>query len=395
MERLIITNGKIILPTGIEMNKTLICSEGKINQIIPSADYQPLADDKIIDARQNYVSPGFIDMHIHGGGGHDFMDGTVEAFLGVAETHAKHGTTAMVPTTLTSTQEELLTTFAIYRKAKSQNTQGSQFIGLHLEGPYFSPKQCGAQDPNYLKTPQPEEYNAILEASEDIVRWSVAPELEGALELGKTLQKQQILPSIAHTDAIYEEVEKAYDAGYTHITHLYSAMSSVTRRNAFRYAGVVEAAYLIEGMTVEIIADGIHLPKPLLQFVYKFKGADKTALCTDAMRGAGMPDGESILGSLSNGQKVIIEDGVAKMPDRTAFAGSVATADRLIRTMVNIADVPLTDAVRMMTATPARILHIDRMKGSLEAGKDADIVIFDDQINIINTISKGYVIYTK
>ena len=282
-----------------------------------------------------------------------------------------------------------------FRKAKEMNINGSQFIGLHLEGPYFSPKQCGAQDPNFLKKPQAEEYNAILEASKDIIRWSVAPELEGALALGQTLQQHHILPSIAHTDAIYEEVEKAFTAGYTHVTHLYSAMSSVTRKNAFRYAGVVEATYLIEDMTVEIIADGIHLPKPLLQFVYKFKGVDKTALCTDAMRGAGMPDGESILGSLNNGQKVIIEDGVAKMPDRKAFAGSVATTDRLVRTMIYLAGVPLIDAVRMMSLTPARILHIDKEKGSLEIGKDADIVIFDNQININNTILKGHVIYTK
>ena len=395
MERLIITNGKLILPTGIKMGQTLICENGKIEQIIPNGSYQPLVGDKVIDARQNYVSPGFIDMHIHGGGGHDFMDGTVEAFLGVAETHAKYGTTAMVPTTLTSTNEELMTTFTVYRKAKEMNINGSQFIGLHLEGPYFSPKQCGAQDPNVLKKPQAEEYNAILEASKDIIRWSVAPELEGALALGQTLQQHHILPSIAHTDAIYEEVEKAFTAGYTHVTHLYSAMSSVTRKNAFRYAGVVEAAYLIEDMTVEIIADGIHLPKPLLQFVYKFKGVDKTALCTDAMRGAGMPDGESILGSLNNGQKVIIEDGVAKMPDRKAFAGSVATTDRLVRTMIYLAGVPLIDAVHMMSLTPARILHIDKEKGSLEIGKDADIVIFDNQININNTILKGHVIYTK
>ena len=246
-----------------------------------------------------------------------------------------------------------------------------------------------------MKKPQPEEYNAILESSEDIIRWSVAPELEGAIKMGHVLQEHHILPSIAHTDAIYEEVTQAYKAGYTHITHLYSAMSSVTRRNAFRYAGVVEAAYLIDDMTVEIIADGIHLPKPLLQFVYKFKGADKIALCTDAMRGAGMPDGESILGSLANGQKVIIEDGVAKMPDRSAFAGSVATTNRLVRTMVQLADVSLINAIRMMTLTPARILHIDKSKGSLESGKDADIVIFDNQINIIHTISEGHVIYSK
>lgn len=395
MERLIITNGKIILPTRIETNKVLVCRNGKIEQIIPSEAWVSQPGDQIIDACQHYVSPGFIDMHVHGGGGHDFMDGTVEAFLGVAETHARYGTTSMVPTTLTSTNEELMATFAVYRKAKSLNKKGAQFIGLHLEGPYFSPKQCGAQDPAYLKTPQPEEYNAILTASQDIVRWSVAPELEGAIELGERLRSLHILPSIAHTDAIYEEVVKAKEAGYTHITHLYSAMSTVTRRNAHRYAGVVEAAYLIDDMTVEIIADGIHLPKPLLQFVYKFKGADKTALCTDAMRGAGMPDGESILGSLTNGQKVIIEGGVAKLPDRTAFAGSVATTDRLVRTMINIAGVPLIDAIRMMTFTPARILHVDSQKGSLEEGKDADIVIFDNQINVTTTISEGHVIYNQ
>ena len=395
MERLIIINGELILPTGIETNKIMVCRNGKIEQIVSSEAYIPQADDRIIDANQQYVSPGFIDIHVHGGGGHDFMDGTVEAFLGVAETHARYGTTAMVPTTLTSTNEELMTTFAVYQKAKSLNKKGAQFIGLHLEGPYFSPKQCGAQDPNHLKTPHPDEYNTILEASQDIVRWSIAPELAGAIELGEKLNSCHILPSIAHTDAIYEEVVKAYEAGYTHITHLYSAMSTITRRNAYRYAGVVEAAYLIDGMTVEIIADGIHLPKPLLQFVYKFKGADKTALCTDAMRGAGMPDGESILGSLTNGQKVIIEDGVAKLPDRSAFAGSVATADRLVRTMINIAGLPLIDAIRMITLTPARILHVDSQKGSLEEGKDADIVIFDNQINVTTTISKGHVIYNQ
>jgi len=146
---------------------------------------------------------------------------------------------------------------------------------------------------------------------------------------------------------------------------------------------------------VEIIADGVHLPKSLLQFVYKFKGPDKTALCTDSMRGAGMPDGESILGSLEKGQKVIIEDGVAKLPDRTAFAGSVATTDRLVRTMVEIAEVPLVEAVRMMTLTPARILKIDQQKGSIQQGKDADFVIFDNNIHVSYTIIEGNVIHNS
>jgi N-acetylglucosamine-6-phosphate deacetylase len=171
-------------------------------------------------------------------------------------------------------------------------------------------------------------------------------------------------------------------------------MSGVTRRNAFRYAGVIESAFLIDEMDVEIIADGVHLPAPLLKLVYKIKGADRTALITDSMRAAGMPPGESILGNLKNGLPVIIEDDVAKLPDRTAFAGSVATTDRLVRNMINLANVSVIDAVRMMTSTPARIIGVADRKGSLAKGKDADVVIFDEKIKIETTIVKGKVLYT-
>ena len=391
--RIIIKNGKLIFPDEIKENLMLVCENGKIIRVSNPDEVVAESSDRVIDAQNRYVSSGFIDIHTHGGGGHDFMDGTVEAYLGAAETHAKHGTTALLPTTLTSTFEELMQTFSIFKQAVQKNTKGAKFLGLHLEGPYFAYNQRGAQDPKYLRNPEPEEYNKILAASDDIVRWSLAPELPGALEFGKVLTARNILPAIAHSDAIYEEVLEAYQAGFTHVTHLYSAMSTVTRRNAFRYAGVLEAAYLIDDMTVEIIADGVHLPKPLLQFVYKFKGPDKTALCTDSMRGAGMPDGESILGSLDKGQQVIIEDGVAKLPDRTAFAGSVATTDRLVRTMVEIAGVPLVEVVRMMTLTPARIMKIDQLKGSILEDKDADFVIFDDHIHVSHTILEGNVIY--
>ncbi|HBA99545.1 MAG: N-acetylglucosamine-6-phosphate deacetylase [Bacteroidetes bacterium GWD2_45_23] len=391
--RIIIKNGKLIFPDEIKEGLTLVCENGKITRISHPDEVVAESGDRVVDAQNRYVSSGFIDIHTHGGGGHDFMDGTVEAYLGAAETHAKHGTTALLPTTLTSTFEELMKTFSIYKQAVQRNNKGAKFLGLHLEGPYFAYNQRGAQDPKYLRNPEPEEYNKILAASDDIVRWSLAPELPGAFDFGKALTSQNILTSIAHSDAIYEEVVEAFNAGFTHVTHLYSAMSTVTRRNAFRYAGVLEAAYLIDDMTVEIIADGVHLPKSLLQFVYKFKGPDKTALCTDSMRGAGMPDGESILGSLDKGQKVIIEDGVAKLPDRTAFAGSVATTDRLVRTMVELAEVPLVEAVRMMTLTPARIMQIDQQKGSIVEGKDADFVIFDDHIHVSHTILEGNVIY--
>lgn len=392
--RLVINDAIIILPGRISEKGYVVCEDGIITQI-GQGYFLANESDEIINAGGLYVSPGFIDMHTHGAGGYDFMDGTVEAYLGAAKMHAKHGTTSLLPTTLTSTNEELLKTFSIYKEAKAKNTEGASFLGLHLEGPYFAYGQKGAQDPKYLRNPEPEEYNAILEASDDIMRWSLAPELKGAIEFGKVLRSKNILPSIAHTDAICEEVEEAFDAGFTHVTHLYSCMSTITRRNAYRYAGALEATYLIDEMTVEIIADGVHLPKSLLRYVYKFKGPDKIALCTDSMRGAGMPDGESILGSLQGGQKVIIEDGVAKLPDRTAFAGSVATADRLIRTMIGLADVPLEEAIRMITLTPARILKIDKTKGSIEIGKEADLVLFDKDININTTIINGKVVYKK
>ncbi|MEO6633149.1 MAG: N-acetylglucosamine-6-phosphate deacetylase, partial [Mucilaginibacter sp.] len=324
---------------------------------------------------------------------HDFMDNTVDAFLGIAETHARYGTTAMCPTTLTSSKDDLLETLRIYELADKQNIKGAQFIGMHLEGPYFAVNQCGAQDPRYIRNPDPEEYKEILARTTAIKRWSAAPELPGAIDFGKYLTERGILAAIAHTDAIYDEALNGFESGYTLATHLYSGMLGVTRRNAYRYAGVVEAAFLIDDMDVEIIADGIHLPPPLLKLVYKIKGANRTALITDAMRAATMPPGESILGSLKNGLKVIVEDGVAKLPDRSAFAGSVATFDCLVRNMIKYADTPLLDAIQMATLTPARIMNVSDRKGSVEVGKDADIVIFDEEINIEKTIVRGKVVY--
>ncbi|HWZ02859.1 MAG TPA: N-acetylglucosamine-6-phosphate deacetylase [Mucilaginibacter sp.] len=388
-----IFNGKLITPSGILNNGCILMVDGFITAI---SDQNIDAPDALeIDAGGKYISPGFIDIHIHGGGGHDFMDNTVEAFLGIANTHARYGTTSMLPTTLTSSKEELLETLRIYEIADQQNINGSEFLGMHLEGPYFSVNQCGAQDPRYIRNPDPEEYTAILNNSSVIKRWSAAPELKGAMEFGRYVTSKGVVASIAHTDAIYEDVLVAMENGYSLATHLYSGMSGVTRRNAFRYAGVIESAFLIDEMDVEIIADGIHLPPPLLKLVYKIKGAGKTALITDAMRAAGMPEGESILGSLKNGLKVIIEDGVAKLPDRSAFAGSVATTNLLVRNMVTMAGVPLLQAVQMATVVPAKIMKIENKKGTLAAGMNADIVVFDEDINIETTIIRGKIVYSK
>jgi N-acetylglucosamine-6-phosphate deacetylase len=386
-------NGNVITPSRIISNGTVLITDDKITAISDENIDAPGA--KAIDAKGQFISPGFIDIHIHGGGGHDFMDNTVEAFLGIANTHAKYGTTAMLPTTLTSSKEALLETLRIYEIADKQNLTGAQFMGMHLEGPYFSVKQCGAQDPKYIRSPDPREYEEILLGTSVIKRWSAAPELKGAIEFGKYVTSKGILAAIAHTDAIYEEVAEAFANGYTLATHFYSGMSGVTRRNAFRYAGVIESAYIIDDMDVEIIADGVHLPSPLLKLVYKIKGPERTALITDAMRAAGTSATESVLGSLEDGLKVIIEDDVAKLPDRSCFAGSVATTDRLVRNMVNLADVPLLEAVRMAATTPATIVKIADTKGSLEVGKDADVLIFDENINIKMTMIKGKIVYGK
>lgn len=388
-----ILNGKIITPAGITGVGCLLVRDGIIEVV---SEYElATTGGTIIDAGGMFVSPGFIDIHVHGGGGFDFMDGHEKAFLEIAATHARYGTTAMLPTTLTSSREALQTTLEVYNSVLDKNTRGARFLGLHLEGPYLSVNQCGAQDPAYIRDPDPAEYRDIIASTRFIKRWSAAPELPGALAFGRYLTENRILAAMAHTDAIYEEALAGFENGYTLATHFYSAMSGVTRRNAYRYAGVVEAGYLIDEMDVEIIADGIHLPAPLLQLVYKIKGAGRTALITDAMRGAGMPEGESVLGNIHTGLKVIIEDGVAKLPDRSSFAGSVATADRLVRNMIQMGGVPLQEAVRMMTSTPARILKVDQQMGSLEPGKQADIVIFDEAVNIQMTMVKGNIVYSK
>jgi len=387
-----IFNGTLLTPHRAIRNGAIIVQDGKI---LDTCESNPDTSDTVdIDAGGNYISPGFIDLHVHGGGGHDFMDGSVHAFLQIAETHARYGTTAMVPTTLTSEKADLLRTLDLYEQANQENDKGAQFLGMHLEGPYFAQSQRGAQDPRYIRNPDAEEYEEILNYSSSIVRWSAAPELPGSIQFGQQLMQKGILPAAAHTDAIYEEVLEAFENGYTLATHLYSAMSGVTRKNAFRYAGMIESALLLD-MDVEIIADGVHLPAPLLKLVYKIKGPDKIALITDAMRAAAMPAGDSILGPLSNGLKVIVEDGVAKLPDRSSFAGSVATADRLVRTMINLADIPLLQAVKMMTLTPARIMKADHIKGSLVKGKDADIVIFDADIQVQKTFVNGRLVFDK
>lgn len=388
--RLKINNARIV--TFDQIASGFLCIEDGRIAGINLPDFEA---DRIIDAGGCYVAPGFIDIHTHGGFGHDYMDCTEDAFIEVPRKIMEYGTTSVVPTLLSADPAELLESIRVYEGAKKKATGGANILGIHLEGPYFSPAQAGAQDPRYLKNPDKGEYLHFLEETDDILRWSAAPELPGGLEFGREMQRAGILPSIAHSDATYEECLAAFDAGYTHITHLYSAMSTIKRVNSYRFAGVLESGYLIDGMSVEIIADGRHIPASLLQYVTKFKPVDMIALCTDSIRGAGAKDGEyTILGNLKNGQKVIVEDQVAKVLDRSCFAGSVATSDRLVRTMVTMAGCSVVHAVRMASTVPARLSRASR-KGVIKPGFDADLVIFDENINILKTIIDGSVVYEK
>ncbi len=383
-----LTNGRIVTADGILDGFRLYFRDGVILEVTP----EDLPHDCIIDAHGDYVSAGFIDIHTHGAGGADFLDGTVDAYRTAAHMHGMHGTTTLLPTTTSVDRDSILVAAKAYEEARKLPGL-PDMPGLHLEGPNLAASQKGAQEERFIHPFDKQETLDILAASSRILRWTAAPELDGAEWFGDICMKHGVLPCIGHTEADYFDVVRTIPHGFTHVTHLYSCMTTVHRKNAYRIAGVLEAAYLLDDITVEIIADGAHLPAELLKFVCKFKGREKTALVTDSMRAAGMPEGESVLGRFDNGLPVIVEDGVAKLPDRTAFAGSVATCDRLVRTMRDLAEIPMHDAVYMMTKSPADIMGFTD-RGSLEAGKRADIVIFDENVNVKRTISAGDTIFS-
>jgi len=383
---MIIVNARVIFPGEIRDGLAVVCNNGIITDILPAA--QLGENVETVDAKGLYLSPGFVDIHVHGGGGFGFMDGTPEAIDGAARFHLAHGTTSIVPTTLTSPDDDLYQVFDAFREVK-QRHPAFTLLGLHLEGPFLNPVKCGGQDPAYLALPDCKRAEEILRHSDDVIRWSVAPELDGALDLGKMLAHRGIVVSVAHTAASFDQVEAAMFAGYSMMTHFYSAMSACYKVGCYRVPGAVEAGYLLDGLSVEMIADGKHLPKEILRMVWKFKGPDRTALCTDALAPAGQPEGTVFYnGRPPHGAKSVIHDGVGKLIDHSALAGSIATADRLVRVMYKEALVPLPDAVEMMSLSPAKMIRAHR-KGSIRLGKDADFVLFDDDINVKAVYTAG------
>jgi len=339
-----------------------------------------------VDAEGEYLLPGFIDIHCHGGNGYDFMDAAEEEMLEISRFHLSHGTTTLVPTTMTDRWEAIrasLDTFASIPEDKRLTLHG-----VHLEGPWLNPLQCGAQSKDKMEKPSLDRLCSVLSDYPFIERVTLAPELDTEYEVGRACARYGIIASVGHSDADFDTVTEAVENGYTLMTHLYSGMKGTWRESAYRIAGAVEAGLYDDRLYVEVIADGKHLPNGLLKLIYKCKGADRIALITDAMRGAGLPAGaEPILGRAADGVATVIEDGVAKLPDRQSFAGSVATADRLLRTMLSLG-IPVTECSKMLSKTPAAIMgYTDR--GSLEVGKRADILLLDKKYNIKELFLKG------
>lgn len=377
-----IINGRILTPQGWLEGGSVIVEDGKIAEV--SNNNFAIEGAEIIDAKGCDIVPGGIEMHVHGGGGRDFMEGEEEAFRVAVDAHMQYGTTSIFPTLSSSTVPMIEKACETCTKLMAE--PNSPILGLHLEGPYFNPKQAGAQIPEWIKAPVKEEYEYLLEKWPCLKRWDEAPELEGSHEFIKCCCKHGVLPSIGHTRAKYEEVAAANELGMTHATHFYNAMPVVYKNREFKETGTVESIFALENMTVEMIADGIHVPPVMLRMIYQIKGVEHTALITDALACAASKDDTAF------DPRVVLEDGVCKLADRSALAGSIATMDRLVRTCVQQAGIPMEDACRMISETPAKIMGVYDRKGSLEKGKDADIIFFDKAQELTFVMQMGRIV---
>ena len=353
---------------------------GKITEI--TQEDKP--SEESYDYTGKYVSAGFIDMHTHGAGGHAFMNSGVEDVIEGCNFHLKHGTTSIVPTISAGEFHTMKKAVVNIDAAKKSGKVKGNILGAHLEGPYLSPKQAGAQCPAFITPPQKADYESLIEEYGDsIARWTYAPENDENGTFCKYLTEHNIIASAGHTDAVNADMVRAIENGCNLITHLYSCTSTVTRNHGFRSLGVIESAYLHDELYVEIIADGKHLPPELIKMIIKIKGTDKVALITDSLEIAGTDIKEGVM----SGTEFIVEDGVCKLKDRSAFAGSVATANLLIKTLVKDCGFDVPTAVKMLTETPAQILKLN--KGVLGTGYDADVVVFDEDFNVMDVFVDG------
>lgn len=374
-----IGGGKIVLKDRICECGSVLIENGRIAAVNEPAP----KDAEIVDAHGGYILPGFIDLHVHGGGGADFMDCEPGCIQAAAKAHCQHGTTALLPTTMTCADEILEKMIGCYLEAVKAPTGGAQLLGLHLEGPFFSSKNKGAQPVGEQRIPTREFLEHIIDLAQGhILRWDEAPELPNTDVFAQVMKEHGIMASIAHTGAVAEQANAAFDMGFSHITHFYSATTTGQKINGIVYSGVNEATLLRDDITIELICDGRHIPKEHMLLAYRIKGADKIALITDAMRAAGTNVTHSILGAKNGGVPVVIKDDVAQLPDFSFYAGSVGTMDRALRVAHVQYGIPLVDVSRMLSLTPAKLSRCADRKGSLEVGKDADVVVMDENFQI-------------
>lgn len=385
---LVIKNANVIFTDKVR-KAIVLCDNGKIKDIVEH--YTESTDDNVIDANGLYLSPGFIDIHVHGGGNKSAMSTDYNDIIEMAEAHLKYGTTSIVPTTLASPIEQLKNVTLSIKEA-SEKSKKANILGLHYEGPYISLKYKGAQSPENILNPVKNPPDELFSLWDKILIMGAAPEEDGCLELGDKLRKRNIVASIAHSAASYEKIEEAVKHGYSDVTHIYNACTSCFKEGIFRVAGVVEAGLTIDEITTQVIGDLRHLPKGLLKLIYKTKGVEKMYLITDGLEFAASDIKENTVYTQENGMGVIFEDGAMKLADRSALAGSVATLKDCVRNMYKTVNVPLYEAVRMATLTPAEVIGFNKTKGKIEKGYDADFVLFDDDINIKTVITNGNII---
>lgn len=371
----ILTNGKIVTDGKITEGYDIILDGDKITELKPTAD---VCGEKI-DLGGNYIAPGFIEIHCHGGGGYEFIDATPEAFKKACEVHAAHGTRVMYPTISATDYATMVRVLQVAREVK--DSCALEIPGIHLEGPYFALEMCGGQAPGIVRDVCAQEYQSLLEEYSDIIaRWDYAPEKDKDNAFLNAVTQKGILAATAHSSAEYDDVLRAFEGGNHLITHLYSCTSTITRHQGFRHLGIIESAYLIDDMYVEAISDGCHLPLDLLKMIIKLKGTDRVCLITDALRPGGI--GEEGKEYTDCPVPFVIEDGVAKLLDRSAFAGSIATSDILLKTAVK-AGFSIGDTVKMMTETPATVMGL-HTKGKISAGFDACFTVFDENLDVVN-----------
>lgn len=378
--------GKIVLPDGVMEDGVLVWTDGKIlyagapeglsEQIRREAVSVPVS-------KHGVIVPGFIDIHVHGGNGEDFMDASKDVMDKITSFHSTQGTTAMLATSMTAPKDSLDRVLAEVDSYRSGDMPYAQLEGVHLEGPFFSPKWPGAQNPDHIVLPNVSWLDAWEKQYPGLIRQvTLAPEREGALEVISWLREQRITAALGHTDATYEEVQLAVEAGLHHAVHTFNAMTPLHHRNP----GAAGAVLSDSRISAEIIADGIHVHPAAMSILAQLKEqADQLVLITDAMSAAGLDDGEYKIGDLP----VIVTKGVARLKDGGALAGSTLTMIRGFRYLVQEVGLSLNAASRAASLTPARLLGIDHRTGSFAKGKQADVVLLNGDLKIEEVWVKG------